>query len=116
MNSQLDVVADNTKRKRTNELIRMGRMVRETIATDGWLKVGFPLLQKMIRDSVGFYKDGEWYQGNASKEYAQALMDFQNRYMAYVRNIKIAENTLRAMDDEANVEYKIPMFSDGGSY
>ena len=110
--SQAETELVDRRRKRANELVRMGRMVKATMATDGWIKVGFPLLQKMIQNSTGFYKDGEWIAGNANKDYAQALMDFSNRYFAYVKNIKIAQETLKAMEESEKEQYTIPMVNE----
>lgn len=115
-NSQQEASLSDSKRRRTNELVRMGRMVKETLSTDGWTKVGFPLLQKMIRSEVGCYKNGEWFPGNGNKDYAQALMDFSNRYYAYVKNINLAENTLKAMDEDEKEQYRIPMINEGSGY
>lgn len=115
MNQQESEVLDG-RRRRTNDILKMGRMVKETIATDGWVKVGFPLLQKMIHDSTGFYKDGVWHSGNANKDYSQALMDFSNRFYAYVKNIKIASETLKEMERYEKEQWTVPMLTEGGTY
>ena len=112
----------DVKRKKANELIRLGRLVKEMLATEGWIKIGFPLLNKMVHGIIGCYRDGEWVPGMSSDEedfkrgYAQALMDYHNRLYSYVKHIKLAKSTLEAMESAEKETYTIPMINEGGSY
>jgi len=96
--------------------------MKETLATEGWVKIGFPLLNKMIHSITGVYQDGEWIKGletgnrEYDRGYVQALMDYHNRLYSYVKNIKIAESTLQVMAEAEKEQFTIPMINEGGSY
>jgi hypothetical protein len=111
------------KRKKKNELIAMGRLVKDTLQSEGWVKVGEPLLNKMIMDIMGGFRDGEWSMGVLNKckkdetisyyiGYKQALIDYHNRLNAYVKNIKFEEESLKIMDEDLKEKYTIPMLEE----
>lgn len=117
------IKALDMRRKKQNELIRLGRLVETTVATEGWQKVGLPLLNKMIEDILGYNREGVWHPGLISKTrkdetvsyyigYKQGLIDFYNRLYAYPNNIKHYEDMLSEINKEENAKLKIPMMEE----
>jgi hypothetical protein len=126
-NSQLEAQLSDSKRRRTNDLIRMGNLVKSTVESAGWTEVGLPLLTKMAADVLGKISGKVWHGGLINKDkkednalyyigYKQALIDYHNRLYAYVKNIKLAEGALKIMDEEEKETYTVPMLNEGSGY
>ena len=95
-NSQLD-----------NQFVRLAEELELTMNTKGWKEIVQPLIDKTIRDTIGYKREnGQWDSGNYvnfvgnDKEivnmfiYRQALIEFNNRLLSYFESAQDAKKRL----------------------
>ena len=89
--------------------VKHARWLNETMQTDGWKNIVEPLIDKMIRDVVGYKKDnGEWVSGSFGDSrigeakatnllwYREALINLNNHLHSYFKVAEMAKKRLEA--------------------
>jgi len=113
----------NESEKKLNKSLAICRAVKETLDSDGWKNTISPLLDRMIVDTVGGKVGDVWVSGKldrAKKEerrefyvgYKQALMDLHGRIMFHLTQLPMIEDNLKALQDEKQARYRVPLVSD----
>lgn len=109
-------------KEQCKELINLGDKVKATIATNGWVEVIEPLLNKMITDVLGGMENGRWHNGSLDRSrkeerkefllgYKAALVNFHSAVYSYLDEAETAKETVKDLNAEATAAYEIPMTS-----
>lgn len=109
-------------KEQCKELINIGDKVKATLATNGWVEVIGPLLDKMIIDVLGGMENGRWHNGSLDRSrkderkefllgYKAALVNLHSAVYSYLDEAETAKETIKDLNAEATAAYEIPMTS-----
>ena len=110
----------NYTREQCNELVVLGDKVRDMLASNGWVEVVGPLLDKMIIDVLGGMENGRWHNGSLDRArkdekkefllgYKAALVNFHSAVYSYMDEAENAKETVKELNEEARAQYEVPM-------
>ena len=113
--SHLDKKEQNLANKKA-----LAQRVKRTIESKGWQEIIGPLLDKMIKDTIGGKYGNRWSGGNIQRArdverlkfhmgYKQSLIDLHNRVYNYLDNIKRLEQQIKDIHKERDAKTQIPM-------
>lgn len=99
-------------------MLRIAEQLEVTFDTAGWKTVIKPLLDKMIKDCIGFRnKEGNWIAGamqrenissDTAKVYSQALIEFESNLMDHIAVAKSIKDSITKKVTKKD-KYLMPM-------
>lgn len=104
-----------------NEILRLTEQLKITMDTVGWKEIIKPLLDKMIKDVIGYQEEsGKWNEGSINQSsmssenlicYRKALIDFNNKLYQYFEQAKNSKEVLRKLSSDVQPELYVAPFS-----
>jgi len=99
------------------------REVKNVVESRGWKETIGPIIDRMIMDVLGGKIGDTWLAGKLNRArseekrefyigYKQALIEFHNRVLFHLDELRRIEETLKTMEIEKNKGPRIPMVED----